>query len=81
MIHINMRIIARRTLKAFVDDRTGHRDHSALKASLDAWFDEVSKAEWINTADVSGAMRRQVSSRRTGWCSTSKETATGWWSL
>ncbi len=47
-----MRIIARRTLREFVDDRRGHRDQPALKASLDAWFDEVRKARWTNTADV-----------------------------
>jgi len=41
-----MRIIARRTLRAFVEGRSGHKDHSALKAALDAWFDEVEKAKW-----------------------------------
>lgn len=47
-----MRIIARRTLHEFVESRAGHRDHNALKAALDAWFDEVRKAKWRNTADV-----------------------------
>jgi len=47
-----MRIIARRTLKAFVEARVGHRDQSALKAALDAWFDEANKAEWKSTAGV-----------------------------
>jgi mRNA interferase HigB len=47
-----MRIIARRTLRRFVESRTGHRDQQALKAALDAWFDEVRKAKWSNTADV-----------------------------
>ena len=47
-----MRIIARRTLKAFVEERSGHRDQPALKAALDAWCSEVKKAEWSNTADV-----------------------------
>jgi mRNA interferase HigB len=47
-----MRIIARRTLREFVRSRTGHRDQSALKAALDAWFDEVRKARWTSTADV-----------------------------
>jgi mRNA interferase HigB len=41
-----MRIIARRTLRAFIEGRTGHRDHPALKAAIDAWFDEVKKADW-----------------------------------
>jgi mRNA interferase HigB len=47
-----MRIIARRTLLEFVRSRAGRRDQPALKASLDAWFDEVRKATWANTADV-----------------------------
>ncbi len=47
-----MRIIARRTLREFVDGRTGYKDHAALKAALDAWFDEVRKARWSTAADV-----------------------------
>jgi len=47
-----MRIIARRTLLEFVASRAGHKDHSALKAALDAWFHEVGKASWRNTGDV-----------------------------
>ena len=47
-----MRIVARRTLRVFVESRTGHKDQAALKAALDAWFDEVRKANWTSTADV-----------------------------
>jgi mRNA interferase HigB len=47
-----MRIIARRTLKRFVEERAGRKDHAALKAALDAWFDEVRKAHWTSSADV-----------------------------
>jgi len=47
-----MRIIARRTLRQFIASREGHKDHPALKAALDAWFAEVSKAAWTSTADV-----------------------------
>jgi mRNA interferase HigB len=47
-----MRIIARRALREFVERRAGCRDHRALKAALDAWFSEVSKAKWQNMADV-----------------------------
>lgn len=47
-----MRIIARRTLRRFIDRRAGHKDQPALKAALDAWFDEVRKASWPNTAAV-----------------------------
>jgi len=47
-----MRIIARRTLREFIVSRAGHKDQAALKAALDAWFDEVRKARWTSTADV-----------------------------
>ena len=47
-----MRVIARRTLREFVESRAGYSDHRALKAALDAWFDEVRKAHWGSTADV-----------------------------
>src|SRR5271155_3185937 len=47
-----MRIIARRTLREFVEGRRGHKEQPALKAALDAWFDEVKKARWAGTADV-----------------------------
>jgi mRNA interferase HigB len=47
-----MRVIARRTLREFVESRAGDRDQGALKAALDAWFDEVRKAKWSNTADL-----------------------------
>ena len=47
-----MRIIARRTLRDFVASRIGHKDQGALKAALDAWFDEVRKARWASSADV-----------------------------
>ena len=47
-----MRIIARRTLKRFIDECEGHRDQPALKAALDAWFSEVRRANWSTSADV-----------------------------
>jgi mRNA interferase HigB len=47
-----MRIIARRTLREFVEGRRGHKEHAALKAAMDAWFDEVKKARWSSAADV-----------------------------
>jgi len=47
-----MRIIARRTLRAFVASRAGHKDHPALKSALDTWFEEVRKARWKGAADV-----------------------------
>jgi mRNA interferase HigB len=47
-----MRIIARRTLREFIASRAGYKDQPALKAALDAWFDEVRKTRWISTAAV-----------------------------
>lgn len=47
-----MRIIARRTLREFVDSRAGRIDQPALKAALEAWFAEVRRARWANTADI-----------------------------
>ena len=47
-----MRIIARRTLRDFVDSLASRPDQPAVKAALDAWFDEVRKARWENTPEV-----------------------------
>jgi mRNA interferase HigB len=47
-----MRIIARRTLRQFVESLSASKDRLAVKAALDAWFDEASKATWKNTADI-----------------------------
>ncbi|OUI80739.1 membrane protein [Gluconobacter sp. DsW_056] len=47
-----MRIIARRTLREFVDSLAGQKDQPAVKAALDAWFTEVGRAGWTSTADV-----------------------------
>jgi mRNA interferase HigB len=50
-----MRIIARRTLREFIEGRRGYKDYGALKAALDAWFDEVRKARWSSAANVKGS--------------------------
>ena len=47
-----MRIIARRTLREFVANRTGHKDQGALKSALDAWFHEAQNAEWRSSAEL-----------------------------
>jgi mRNA interferase HigB len=47
-----MRIIARRSLREFAETLAGHKDQSAVKAALDAWFDEVKKAHWTSSAEV-----------------------------
>lgn len=46
-----MRIIARRTLRDFVDSLAGQKD-SAVKAALDASFAEVSRTQWTSSADA-----------------------------
>lgn len=47
-----MRIIARRSLREFVEGLSGQKEQPAVKAALDAWFDEVSKVAWASSADV-----------------------------
>ena len=47
-----MRIIARRTLKRFIESRRGHKDQQALKAALNAWFEEARKAHWTSSAEI-----------------------------
>ena len=47
-----MRITARRTLRQFVNSLAGKKDQPAIKAALNAWFDDVSKAEWTSPANV-----------------------------
>ena len=47
-----MRIISRRTLRQFVESLAGKKDRLAVKAALDAWFDEAGKARWLNSAQV-----------------------------
>jgi mRNA interferase HigB len=47
-----MRVIARTTLKQFVEKLRGHKDQKAVKSALDAWFYEAQQADWKNPADV-----------------------------
>jgi mRNA interferase HigB len=47
-----MRIIARATLRRFVESLSTNKDRSAVKGALDAWFAETSKASWRNAAEV-----------------------------
>ena len=49
---IHVRILARSTLLRFVKKLQGHKDQRAVKAALDAWFQEVKRAEWKNSVDV-----------------------------
>jgi mRNA interferase HigB len=47
-----VRIIARSALLRIARKFEGHHDHRALKASLDAWYHEVTHAQWKNSADI-----------------------------
>lgn len=47
-----MRIIARKTLKQFIERLKASKDQKAVKSALDAWFHEVLQAEWKTPADV-----------------------------
>jgi mRNA interferase HigB len=47
-----MRVISRRALRDYVERLADRSDRPAVKAALDAWFHEVSKASWANSSDV-----------------------------
>lgn len=47
-----MRIIARKTIRQFVDNLRGSKDYRVVKSALDAWFHEVEQADWHSPADV-----------------------------
>ncbi len=47
-----MRVIARKTLRQFIESLKGSKDQRAVKAALDAWFYEAEKADWESPADV-----------------------------
>lgn len=68
-----MRIIARRTLREFVDDLAGQKEQPAIKAALDARFDEASKASWASSADVKHLTRQRASSVPSGSALISRE--------
>lgn len=47
-----MRIIARKTLKQFVERLKGHKDQRTVKSALDSWFHEAQQADWKGPGDV-----------------------------
>lgn len=47
-----MRIIARKTLRSFVESLRGSKDHKAVKSALESWFHEAQAAEWHSPSDV-----------------------------
>jgi mRNA interferase HigB len=44
-------------LREFVAAHAGSKDQSALKAALDAWFDEAHNARWMSAADIERSYR------------------------
>jgi mRNA interferase HigB len=46
-----VRIIARKTLRQFVEKLRGSKDQKAVKSALDAWFHEVLRGDWKTPAD------------------------------
>jgi mRNA interferase HigB len=50
MIHV--RVIARGTLNAFVRNRVDRKLQKVVKDQLNAWYAEVVKAEWKNSAEL-----------------------------
>ena len=47
-----MRVIARKTLRQFVERLQGNKDRKAVKSALDAWFHEALRARWKSPTDV-----------------------------
>jgi len=47
-----VRVIARGTLNDFVMNRVARNHRAAVKAHLDAWFAEATKADWKNSAEL-----------------------------
>ena len=52
-----MRVIARRTLRNFVESLKSSKDQKAVRAALDSWFHEAVRAEWKSPADVRTSYR------------------------
>ena len=48
----DVRVIARGTLKGFVQNRVDPRQQAAVKAHLDAWYAEASQAAWKSSAEL-----------------------------
>ena len=50
-----MRVIARSTLREFIETLKGTKNYAPVKSALDAWFHEVEAANWKNPAEVKAA--------------------------
>jgi mRNA interferase HigB len=47
-----LRVIARGTLTRFIESLAGRKRQTAVKNALDAWFHEVRRATWKNSAEL-----------------------------
>jgi mRNA interferase HigB len=47
-----VRVIARSTLVRFIQGLAGHKDHRAVKAALDSWYQEAKQADWGSSVDI-----------------------------
>jgi len=45
-------VIARKTLRKYVESLKGSKDYQAVKGAMEAWFHEVRKADWKGPADI-----------------------------
>ncbi|WP_234710638.1 type II toxin-antitoxin system HigB family toxin [Sinorhizobium arboris] len=70
-------------MREFVDSLAGQKDQPAVKAALDAWFDEVSTSEWASSADMKRryATTSIVNSGRTVFNIKGNDYPTVWWWL
>ena len=48
----DLRIIARKTLRDFVEALRGNKDQKAVQSALESWFHEVQSAQWKMPTDV-----------------------------
>jgi mRNA interferase HigB len=49
---MSVRIIARRTIKIYLERLAGHKDRSAIEAALESWYEEARRADWKSPADI-----------------------------
>jgi mRNA interferase HigB len=49
---VALRVIARKSLRQFIEGLKSHKNQKAVKSALEAWFHEASRANWKSPADV-----------------------------
>jgi len=50
-----VRIIARKTLRDFVESLRGSKDQKPVKSALDSWFHEIQNSDWHSPTDVTAS--------------------------